>query len=100
MLFYYTFILKKGDYTMEPNNMINEFFGRLGTALSTAASTVVDLFFDYFLLIIAIGCWLRFINSLFIQGKFSYLLLLWAVLTTVGAIALGQIFWTNPLFNF
>ena len=74
-------------------SMITDFFARLGDMLTQAFNVVSGLFLDYFMLIVAAGCWIRFISQLFGRGNFSALLLLWAVLATFGAIAMGQIFW-------
>ena len=75
------------------SNFISDFFGRLNTVLSEGFTVISNLFLDYFLLIVAAGCWIRFFSQLFVRGNFSALLLLWAVLATGGAIAMGQIFW-------
>lgn len=77
---------------------INGFFSNITKALTEGFSMMSDFVLDYLFLIIAIGCWIRFCSQLFLRGNFSGLLLLFAIVTTAAAAAMGQLFWKSPFF--
>jgi len=80
-------------------NPINDIFTNIFAVLSEGLTIVGNFLLDYMFLLIAIGCWIRFCSQLFLRGNFSTLLLLFAVVTTVAAVTMGQIPWTGPLIT-